>query len=171
MVTLNTIKEAGLATASALGGAASIALNNSIGAAVHAIVETNQYLKKSFKSPLLRAAVAAGVGAAAYLHPRAVTASLIALSALKFGTNKLNPNQRTIRHVEENSVTPEPNEEEKQFEVRTPGEKGSKANPIEILDNVLNEDDKTVISRYNQKNTLVDYFSVKVKQEEITAHS
>lgn len=114
-LTLNKIKEIGLATAaSAVGGAASLVLNSSIGAATHAIVETNQYLKKSFQSPLLRAFVAAGVGAAAYLQPRAVTASLIALSALKFGAQKLN-----IAFPK--AITPPP--------------LGSKANPILIDEN------------------------------------
>lgn len=157
--------------AGAVGGALSVAINSSIGSAVHAIVETNQFLKKAIQSPLLRAVFAAGVGAAAYVQPRAVTASLIALSALKFGANKLNPNQKTIKHVEENSVTPEPDEEEKRFEVQTPAEKGSKSNPIEILDDVLNANDTAIILRDKKKNTLVDYFSVKVKQEEITPHS
>lgn len=114
MVTLNTIKESGLATAAALGGAASLIFNNSIGAAVHAIVETNQYLKKPFQSPLLRAAVAAGVGAAAYLQPRAVTAGLIALSALKFGVQALNQSFPK-------AITPPP--------------LGSKANPLLIDEN------------------------------------
>jgi len=171
MVTLNTVKEIGLATASTLGGAASLVLNNPIGAAVHAIVETNQYLKKSFQSPLLRAVVAAGVGAAAYLQPRAVTAILIASSALKFGAQALNADSSNLNSTSSpRQIDYSAPVEERGFVLASDESRGdSKNNPIEILDDVLTDKDKAVISRYNKKTAPVNYMGmVTLVKEEIT---